>query len=217
MTIDGPAGAGKSTVARKLADRLQFAYLDTGAMYRAVTFKALRRNVNLEDEEVLLAMMKETSIDFDLGEDGSLIVLLDREDVTHEIRSVEVTENTFLVARIPRLRAVMVERQREIGGRKDIVVEGRDTGTVVFPNAAKKFYLDADFKVRVARRNIEMKQRGMPVAEKTLEDDLRNRDHKDCTRDVGPLKAADDALVIDTTNLTIDQVVDTLARHVYEK
>ena len=207
IAIDGPAGAGKSTVAKELARRLGYAYLDTGAMYRALTLKALRKKEDLEDESALVALAKKTSIDIDRDEKKSLKVLLDGEDVTEAIRSNEVTKNTAYIARTPGVRALMVKRQREIGKAKNVVVEGRDIGTVVFPQAAKKFYLDADFKERSQRRIAELKNKGSDVSETSIASDLRERDTKDLTRAVGPLKKADDAIRIDSTNLSIEEVV----------
>ncbi len=210
ITIDGPAGAGKSTIAKRLAKALQFEYLDTGAMYRSITLKALRQNINLEDEGVLAEMVKNTNIDFEVNTDGTQRVFLDGEDVTDQIRTIEVTEKTFYVARAPKVRALLVERQRDIGSKKNIVVEGRDTGTVVFPAATKKFYLDANFEERARRRIEELRQKGIDVDENKMKEDLNNRDQKDFTRAVGPLKKTDDMIIIDSTNLSIDEVVNKM-------
>ena len=141
-------------------------------------------------------------------------IFLDTEDVSEAIRSLEVTNNTFYIARVPGVRAFMVERQREIGQKTDVVVEGRDIGTVVFPDAAKKFYLDADFTERSRRRIDELKAKGKSVDEKALSKELQERDTKDMTRKVGPLKIAADAIVIDSTHLTVDQVVEKILSHI---
>ena len=214
VTIDGPAGAGKSTVAKALAKKLGVAFMDTGAMYRALTVKALRRKMNLEDEAALVALAKETRIDL-INEPGKPSkVLLDGEDVSEAIRSVEVTNNTFYVARTPDVRHVMVEWQRIMGAKQPMVGDGRDLGTVVFPTAKFKFYLDADFDVRCQRRIDELKAKGQGVDEVALKKDLADRDQKDFSRKVGPLKKADDAIIIDSTNMTIDGVVEHLFTYI---
>lgn len=213
ITIDGPAGAGKSTVAKALAQRLGFSYLDTGAMYRAMTLKALRAKINLEDVSALVALARKTSIA--LVSDGrqGLKVLLDGEDVVEEIRSLEVTNNTFYIARAPEIREIMVRWQREIGEKQNIVTEGRDVGTVVFPRAARKFYLDADFEERAHRRIRELKDKGKTFSEEDLKKELHDRDQKDFTRRVGPLKKAEDAAVIDSTHMTADEVVEKIMEY----
>lgn len=214
IVVDGPAGAGKSTVAKLLAKKLGFAFMDTGAMYRALTVKAMRHAVKLEDEAALVALAHQTHIDL-VNEPGKdLKVLLDGEDVSETIRTPEVTNNTFYIARAPGVRGVMVEWQRQLGSRRSMVGDGRDLGTVVFPKADFKFYLDADFKIRCKRRADEMRAKGQPVDEEALAKDLAERDRCDFTRKVGPLKKADDAVVIDSTNMSINEVVDALARRI---
>lgn len=206
ITIDGPAGAGKSTVAKELAHALKVFYLDTGAMYRALTLKAIRRGVNLENEEELIALARGTKVSFE-DRGGGMRVFLDGADVSEEIRSPEVTNKTFYAARAPGVREIMGQWQRDIGRRQSLVVEGRDAGTVVFTNAFRKFYLDADFEERSRRRIQELREKGNDVEEETLKNDLKTRDGKDLTRQVGPLKKADDAVVIDSTHLSVDEVV----------
>lgn len=213
ITIDGPAGAGKSTVAKALAQRLGFSYLDTGAMYRAMTLKALRAKINLEDVAALVALARETSIALVTDDRQGLKVLLDGEDVVEEIRSLEVTNNTFYIARAPEIREIMVRWQREIGEKQNIVTEGRDVGTVVFPQAARKFYLDADFEERAHRRILELKDKGKTFSEDDLKKELHDRDQKDFTRRVGPLKKAEDAVVIDSTHMTADEVVEKIKEY----
>ncbi len=213
ITIDGPAGAGKSTVAKKIAQRLNFFYLDTGAMYRALTLKAVRQGLDLEDKNALVALAQKTSIDFK-GDSSRTAVMLDGEDVSEAIRSLEITNNTFYIAREPDVRAVMVEWQRKIGSKRNIVVEGRDTGTVVFPKARLKFYLDANVEERARRRIAELEEKGKKVNHTELRTELESRDQKDRTRSVGPLKKADDAIVIDSTFLSADQVVDTMMEYI---
>ena len=217
VTVDGPAGAGKSTVAKLLAKKLGVAFLDTGAMYRALTVKALRHKMDFNDEAALVKLAHDTKIDL-VNEPGKpLQVLLDGEDVSETIRSVDVTNNTFYVARTPGVRHVMVEWQRELGRKQSMVGDGRDLGTVVYPGASYKFYLDADFKVRCQRRIDELKAKGQEVDEEALRKDLADRDQKDFSRKVGPLKKADDAVLIDSTCMTIDQAVDVMITHIQNK
>jgi len=214
ITIDGPAGAGKSTVAKRLAKELGYAYLDTGAMYRALTLKALRLKIKLDDEQQLVKLAHMTTIDFEFNQGQALKVLLDGEDVSDVIRSEEVTNNTFYIARAGGVREIMVNWQRQIGEKNNIVVEGRDTGTVVFPKAKKKFYLDADFAERSKRRINELQGKGLSVNGEELKSELQTRDNKDFSRSVGPLKKADDAILIDSTFLTIDEVVKKIRGYI---
>ncbi len=211
VAIDGPAGAGKSTVAKKLAQRLKFSYLDTGAMYRALALKALSQKIDMENEDALVKLAKGTKIDLE-GEPMALKVFLDGKDVSEEIRTLEVTNKTFYVARAPRIREVMVGWQRDLARKRSLVAEGRDIGTVVFPNAKFKFYLDADVKVRCRRRAEELRQKGKEVNEAKLLEEIKERDRKDKTRATGPLKQAEDATYIDTTQTTVDQVVTEILK-----
>ncbi len=217
VVIDGPAGAGKSTVAKGLAKRLGVAFMDTGAMYRALTVKAIRRRVKLDDEAALVALAGETRIELVNQPGNPLKVLLDGEDVSETIRSVEVTNTTFYVARAAGVRHIMVAWQRLMGQQQALVGEGRDLGTVVFPQAEFKFYLDADFGVRCQRRIDELRAKGQDVDEEALKKDLAERDEKDITRKVGPLKKADDAVLIDSTRMGVDEVIGTIARNIQNK
>jgi len=217
ITIDGPAGAGKSTVAKTVAARLKIQYLDTGAMYRALTLKALRTATPLGDEEKLARLAQATRIRLEGIPPAETRVFLDGDDVSREIRTTEVTNQTFHIARAPRIRQIMLEWQRNMGQDTDIVVEGRDIGTVVFPDAEHKFYLDADFEVRARRRLDESREKGFNVEAHRLAEELKDRDHKDFTRAVAPLRKADGAVVIDSTQLTADQVVAVILEHVQQK
>jgi len=214
ITLDGPAGAGKSTVAHGLARRLGITYLDTGAMYRALTFKALRLGIDLSDEKALTALIKKTRIGFKQMPDGSLRVTLDGKDVEKDIRSPEVTNKTFYAARAAGVRKIMVAQQKAIGKGQSLVSDGRDQGTVVFPKATYKFYVDADFEERLQRRLRDLKAAGEPVDANQLRADMQDRDNKDFSRAVGPLKKAEDAITIDSTGLTVEGTVDKIMRYI---
>ncbi len=213
IAIDGPAGAGKSSVAKQLAKILKVSYLDTGAMYRALTLKALREKINLEDEDALLKLAHKTHIDLEAKNDG-LKIFLDGKDVSEEIRSLEVTNNTFYIARAGKVREVMVNWQRDIGGKKSLVAEGRDIGTVVFPNATMKFYLDATVEERCRRRVEELRAKGKIVDASKLMIEIKERDEKDFTRKVGPLKKAGDAVFIESSKMSVDQTVQELLKYI---
>ncbi len=212
ITLDGPAGAGKSTVAKSLAQRLGITYLDTGAMYRALTLKALRLHMDMTDEEALTALARATRIDFKEAPDGTLNITLDGEDVAEAIRTQEVTNNTFYVARVPGVRSLMVAWQRAMGQARSIVTDGRDQGTVVFTDARHKFYVDCDVEERVQRRYKELLAAGKPIALDQLRQDMKERDQKDFTRAVGPLKKAPDAVTVDSTGLTVEGTVDKIMK-----
>jgi len=212
IAIDGPAGAGKSSAARGLARRLGLRFLDSGALYRAVTVLTLRAGFEPADEERVGRLAEEARIEL-VPEDGSLRVLADGEDITVEIRGPDVTNAVSTVAALPRVRAAMVPQQRAFalpdGG---VVAEGRDIGTVVFPEADWKFYLDADPRVRAERRVRE--QDGDLADVGRVEAEIEDRDRRDKTRAVGPLARAGDAIYVDSTGLSLEQVTDRMERRV---
>jgi cytidylate kinase len=214
IAIDGPAGAGKSTVSKILAKELGFLYIDTGALYRALTLKAIKEKIDIKDTERLITMARNTSMDLKNNPDGSLRVFLDGCDVSEEIRRPRITRFVSDVAKIKAIREVMLGLERRLGKQKDSVLDGRDIGTVVFPDADKKFYIDAQFPVRVQRRYKELKGLGQEVTLKEVKVDLRNRDTIDSTRKFAPLKKADDALYVDTTDMTIEEVVGRLLKEI---
>ncbi len=215
IAIDGPAGAGKSTVAKLLAKKLGFLYIDTGAMYRALTVKAIRDGIDIRNASRVVKMAKASRIDLIGKKDGSLEVLLDGKDVSKAIREPAVTSRVSDVAKIKGVRQVMACLQRKLGKKKDSVLEGRDIGTVVFPGAEKKFFIDADFTERVKRRYKDLKDLKIhKVSSAQVACDLSNRDTIDSTRKCAPLKKAIDAIYIDTTDLTIKQVVAAMAGHI---
>lgn len=209
IAIDGPAGSGKSTVSKLVAKRLGLIYIDTGAMYRALTLKAMRSGADLEDEGGLVELARST--DIELGyKDGKQIVLLDGEDVAGLIRTADLTNKVKYIARVPGVRHEMVRMQRRMGEKSGAVMEGRDITTVVFPDADLKFYLDADPSTRALRRFKELKESGSSVTLEEIVKDVVSRDESDMKRSVGALKVADDAIIIDTTDLSIDGVVDEI-------
>lgn len=215
ITLDGPAGAGKSTTAKSLARRLGITYLDTGAMYRALTLKALRLKMDLSDEKALTALARHTKITFKEMPDGSLNITLDGEDVAEAIRTLEVTNNTYYAARTPGVRKLMVAWQRAIGQNRSIVTDGRDQGTVVFKDANYKFYLDCDVQERIQRRYKELTAAGKDVDLDQLRVEIQERDQKDFTRSIGPLKKAADAITVDTTGLTVEGSVDKIMKLIH--
>jgi len=214
IAIDGPAGAGKSTIARLTAQKLGFLYIDTGAMYRALTLKALEIKIDIGNNPAIIEMARNTSITLTNNQDGSLKILLDGEDVTREIRQQRITRLVSDIAKIKEVRQVMLALQRKLGRLSDSILDGRDIGTVVFPDADKKFYLDAEFQERTKRRHKELEELGQKITLKDVEFDLRNRDTIDSTREFAPLKKAEDAIYIDTTRMTIEEVVNTILRNI---
>ncbi|MBF0546804.1 MAG: (d)CMP kinase [Candidatus Riflebacteria bacterium] len=211
VAIDGPAGAGKSTVAKLAAAKLGFSYLDTGAMYRAVTLKALNGKLNFSDRGALGDCAKNSRIEF-VEVDSNVFpqVFLDGVDVTNAIRDPLVSRNVSEVAKEPSVRSFMTDLQREIGAQGLWVVDGRDIGTVVFPNASVKIFLTASIEERAQRRFRELKAKGYSPIMNELIDEIAKRDEIDSNRETAPLKKAENAFFLDTTSLTIDQVVDKI-------
>lgn len=213
ITIDGPAGSGKSTVARKLAARLGIAYLDTGAMYRVVTLAALEDELDLRDEAALTRIAATADFDLDCGPTHVRVHLRGR-DVTEEIRSMRVNDHTRYIASSRGVRELLVERQRELGAKLgSMVTEGRDQGSVAFPDADFKFFMDADVHRRAERRYHELLADGEEVTLEQVEQNLRQRDLTDAGRTVAPLRVPEGAIVIDTSHLSIAQVVEQILDH----
>lgn len=213
IAIDGPAASGKSTVAEQLARRLNYLYFDTGVMYRAVTLAALRRLGAVDDEEAVTRLSETVRIDVKPPScpDGRMYdVLLDGEDVTWEIRSTEVEVGVSPVSAYPGVRRAMTEQQRRIGRRGDVIMAGRDIGTVVLPEADLKIYLDASVEERARRRTLELKQRGKPAEYHEVLEAMRRRDQIDSTRAVAPLRPAEDAIMINSDGLSVEQVVSRI-------
>lgn len=205
IAIDGPSGAGKSTLAKRLAKELQFIYLDTGAMYRALALKVLRQGVDLADDARLEELIAETEIDLQESH-GKLEVLLDGEDVAAQIRTPEVSQMASKVSALRVVRSRMLELQRMMGKRGSVVAEGRDIGTVIFPEAEVKVFLDASVGERARRRYDELKAAGRVVDLDETRREIEERDKRDSERDVAPLRKADDALTIDSSSVNADEV-----------
>ena len=209
IAIDGPAGSGKSTVARRVAEKLGLLYLDSGAMYRAVTLLALQEGL-AADSPKLIDRVKACHIEFT---DNGRTILLDTEDVSAQIRTPAVNRLVADVAKIPEIRREIVKHQQRIGAEGSIIAEGRDLTTIVFPNADFKFYLDASVTERAKRRLAELQAQNEDATLAAVAAEIRERDEKDTTREHSPLRTASDAIVVDTTDKTIEEVVDFLITH----
>ncbi|MBI3363712.1 MAG: (d)CMP kinase [Ignavibacteriae bacterium] len=215
IAIDGPAASGKSTTARVLANRLGYLFVDTGAMYRAMTLKVLERKLDLHSEASIAALASQTEIQI-VHSNGELRVLLDQRDVTEAIRRPEVTRAVSRISAMKCVRDVMVREQRRMGAEGGIVLEGRDIGTVVFPQADVKFFLVADVEKRARRRQKELHEQGTDVQLTQLKKEILERDQKDSERNISPLRKADDAITLDTSNLTIEEQVDFIVEKVHD-
>lgn len=225
VTIDGPAGSGKSTVARKLAKKLGFIHLNSGALFRAVGLKAVDRGTSLDDDLAVTTLAADTDFRFELASQGEAVgksetrLLVDGIDVSNRIRSDEAGKLASRIGLLPKLREVLLNVQRNVARGCSVVVEGRDAGTVVFPEAEVKFYLDAALDVRAARRFKELAAAGTgePRSLEDVKHDMQARDERELTRDIAPLKPAVDALLIDTSDLSVEEVVDRMSRIVQER
>lgn len=218
VAIDGGAGSGKSTTAKAVARRLKFFYLDTGAMYRVATLKYLRCGGSTDNIDTALVreIIKHTVID--LRQDGSkILVFLDNKDVTLEIRTTPVNNFVSPISALPEIREWMVQKQREVAEGKNVVCEGRDIGTVVFPDAQVKIYMQADLKIRAQRRQKELDEKNIEADFNRVVENLKFRDKYDSSRVHSPLKKAEDAIVLDTTDITIEQEVDFVEKIVRER
>jgi cytidylate kinase len=216
IAIDGPSGAGKSTLAKRLARELGFIYLDTGAMYRALALKVLRQTVDLADDASLDRLVVDTEIDL-RERDGKLEVLLDGEDVGAQIRTPEVSQMASKVSALKKVRRRMLELQRQMGERGSVVAEGRDIGTVIFPQAQVKIYLDAAPGERARRRYEELKAAGRPVDLQVTLGEIEERDKRDSERDIAPLCKADDALLVDSSSVDAEQVAALVLNQIKHK
>ena len=211
IAIDGPAGAGKSTIARMLAGKMGYVYIDSGAMYRSITWQAMRSGFALQDDKKLVSLAKKTKLDFKRCR-RQMKLIMNGKQVTKAIRTPEVTANICYIADNPQIRRIMVKLQQKIGQHGGIVMEGRDIGTKVFPNADFKFYLDASAQERARRRFREFKARGVKASLSDILKDIKIRDHKDKTRTVSPMKKAKGSIVIDSSKMTPEQVVGKMMK-----
>lgn len=216
IAIDGPAGAGKSTVAKMTAEKLGFTYIDTGAMYRALTHKALTGNIDINDEDAMRQLLQHTDIQL-LPSAGGQAVLLDGEDVSNPIRSQEVTKHVSTVAAHPSVRLLMVDKQRQLADGKGVVMDGRDIGTDVLPNAQLKIFLTASVEERALRRYKENESRGIPTSLEQLQTEISERDRADSERKASPLRQAVDAIRIDSTKMSIEEVVHNIGELAKER
>lgn len=216
VAIDGPAGAGKSTVARELASRLGYVYIDTGAMYRALTWKALESGAGCEDEASLAEILQKMELEL-RNNNGMPEIIVDGRNVTDEVRLPEITNNVSYTARHPHIRKYMVQKQQELAAKGGTVMDGRDIGTAVLPEAEVKFFLNATVEERASRRHEEQLGKGMDSDLELLKSEISRRDMLDSERETAPLKKADDAEEVDTTKMSIKEVVDYLYSRIRRK
>jgi len=216
IAIDGPAASGKSTTAKLVAERLGYLHVDTGAMYRAFTLKMLRSGISPDDRETIARLLESTRVTLRHNE-GEMRILLDGEDVTEQIRSVEVTRAVSAISSLREVRRAMVREQRAMGKNGGIVLEGRDIGTVVFPDADCKFFIIAGIDARAQRRLKELRERGLDADLDALKVEIAERDRLDSTRSESPLRKADGAVEIDTSDMTIEEQVDVVTGKIQEK
>ncbi len=214
VTIDGPSGSGKSTISRGLAARLNFTYLDTGAMYRAVGLQIEREGVELEDSEALANCLAGIELRLEPNQDDDIRIFLNGEDVSRAIRTPEMGLVASRVSANPLVRAKLTRFQQELGRKGGIVAEGRDTGSVVFPQAQFKFFLDASAEVRARRRHAQLREKGQETDYQEILDQIKKRDYDDSRRVLAPLKAAEGAIVIDSSNMSPDQVIAAMLERI---
>ena len=216
VAIDGPSGAGKSTLARRVARELHFLYVDTGAIYRSIGWYVLQRGAALDNAELVAALLPDLNVEVRYGEDGLQHMVVNGQDVTDEIRSPEVSAAASQVAAIPAVRAYLLDMQRNLARTHNVIMDGRDIGTVVLPEADCKVFLTASDEARAARRCRELAQRGTPVAYEEVLSDMRRQDEKDRTRAAAPLRQAEDAVVLDTSELDFEDSAQALLRLIRE-
>ena len=219
IAIDGPAGSGKGTIAKALAEKIGFIRLDTGALYRCVTLEVINNNINLTDIDKIVNIAKNMNVKFQKSDNENDLdkVFLNERDVTKSIRSAEVSKLVAEVSTIPQVRSELLKIQRNLAEHHDIIMEGRDIGTVVFPNANLKIYLDADIEERAKRRYKENQGKNINMSYEEVIENIRKRDENDKAKEIGALKKAKDSIVIDTTKLTIEEVVEKIIEIIKNK
>lgn len=213
IAIDGPAGAGKSTVAKAVAKKFGYIYVDTGALYRSIGVNALKHGVETTDKEKVVALLPQTNVELKYI-DGAQRVFLNGEDVSEEIRFPEASMAASNVSAIPEVREFLLELQQEMAKQYNVVMDGRDIGTVILPNAQFKFFLTASAEVRADRRYKELKEKGIDVDYNALLEEIKQRDYNDSHRETAPLKQADDAILIDSSNLTLEESIEAIASRI---
>ena len=216
VAVDGPAGSGKGTVTKKVAEKMNLRDIDTGAMYRCVALAMLEQNIKIEETEKITELLKNIKIEF-VENENERKVFLNKKDVTTTIRTKEVTEYCSPISAIGIVRHKLVELQRKMAESIDVIMEGRDIGTTVFPNANIKIYLDATPEERAQRRFIQNKEKGIDMSYEEVLNNVKDRDYRDSHREISPLTKAEDAIYVDSTNMTIDEVVDEIIRIIKEK
>ena len=216
VAIDGPAGAGKGTITKLVGEKLNLLNVDTGAMYRCVALKMARENIKLEELDKIEELLKKININL-INKDGNIYVFLDGEDVTTKIRTEEISKFVSPVSAIKIIREKMVKLQRQFGEEQDIIMEGRDIGTEVFPNADVKIYLDATPEERARRRLLQNEEKGIIGEYEEILKEIKIRDERDSTREISPLKKAEDAILVDSTNMTIEEVKDRIIEIINNK
>lgn len=216
IAIDGPAGAGKSTIAKKVAKELDFIYVDTGAMYRSMALYLIRKGVKAEERNRIVELLPEIHVTLAYV-DGEQHVYLNKEDVSSLIRNEEVSQMTSSISTIPEVREALLSLQRNLAKENNVLMDGRDIGTCVLPNAELKIYLTASTEVRAKRRYDEMIEKGMECNLKELEASIKERDFRDMNREIAPLKQAEDAVFLDTSDMNIEEVVNAIIRLVKER
>lgn len=212
IAIDGPGGAGKSTIAKMVAEKMNMEYIDTGAMYRAIGWMFSKNNVNTEDSAEVQDVLNRTAIDFDNGK-----IFLNGEDISGEIRTPEISKAASVCSKLPEVRSKLVALQREIAEGKSVVMDGRDIGTNVLPNAEVKIFLTADPMVRAKRRYDQLLESGKEADLNSIFEDIKERDYQDTHRELNPLQQAEDAVLLDTSDMTINQVLDEIMKMAEEK
>ena len=209
IAIDGPAGAGKSTIAKKVSKQLNYIYVDTGAMYRAMALYLIHSQVNSEDKQAIASSCQYADISIEYR-DGEQVVLLNGENVNAHLRTEEVGNMASVVSAVPEVRTKLVELQQALAKKTDVVMDGRDIGTVVLPDADVKVYLTASSRTRAQRRFLELQQKGMEADLEQIEKDIIDRDYRDMNREHSPLRQAEDAVLVDSSDMTIDEVVEKI-------